>query len=169
LEAGEGAFGGAIDVSGVIGPYGLPILGEAIEVERFPGGDGFKESEGLIAVVGEIAGGATGVVFGRFFLRADEAGDAAEDALDFGGVIDPVGAEGVGVAEERAEEGGEAVIGGWHGSGRRQDFTEGNEGIQEGRHFFSSPVYPVFVVIGGGWTGRGELNGEDGIGNRLIF
>lgn len=102
-EVVEGLAGGAVAVAdGVLGPEVGPVGFPGLGVEAAVGGDTAEEGEGLVTVVGEVAGAFAGVVFGMGGVVAGETG--AVDAGDFGGVVDPVGAEAEGVGGEGGDE-----------------------------------------------------------------
>lgn len=102
-EVVEGLAGGAVAVAdGVFGPEVGPVGFPSLGVETAMGGDAAEEGEGLVAVVGEVAGAFAGMVFGMGGVVAGEAG--AVDAGDFGGVVDPVGAEAEGISGEGGNE-----------------------------------------------------------------
>ena len=102
-EEAERGLGGAIAVGWRIGfPEAQPILPPAFRVEAAAQQQAFQQDQGLIAVVGEVARGFSGMVFAVW--RAVFADAFGVEAVDGRRVVDPLGAEREGIGGQGRQD-----------------------------------------------------------------
>jgi len=124
FEIGEGALGGTVDISGIVLPHRSPAPGERFQGKIRTRLEAAQELHQLVAVVGEVTG-LTGSVVGTA-RGVEEVLDAAVEAGDFAGIVDPVDAQGEGVAgagaQKRAAKAGAEIKRGHHGGSRLEPY-----------------------------------------------